>query len=73
MVASAVLPPTEHAGIRLHDNHYRAVVAPSAVVEVAVPACAYSVPSHSRKGTQISYDCSVAGVFNQKFVKVLLH
>ncbi|XP_060795993.1 AP-4 complex accessory subunit Tepsin isoform X2 [Neoarius graeffei] len=51
VVASAVLPPTEHAGIRLHDNHYRAVVAPSAVVEVAVPACAYSVPSHSRKAS----------------------
>lgn len=54
VVASAVLPPTEHPGIRLHDNHYRAVVAPSAVVEVAVPACAYSVPSHSCKGTQIN-------------------
>ncbi|XP_062859065.1 AP-4 complex accessory subunit Tepsin [Trichomycterus rosablanca] len=49
VVASAVLPPREHAGIRLHDNHYRAVVAPSAAVEVAVPACAYNVPSHSRK------------------------
>ncbi|KAF5906399.1 AP-4 complex accessory subunit tepsin, partial [Clarias magur] len=49
VVASAVLPPTEHAGIRLHDNHYRAVVAPSAVVEVAVPACAYAVPSRSHK------------------------
>ncbi|KAK3529593.1 hypothetical protein QTP70_032012 [Hemibagrus guttatus] len=51
VVASAVLPPTEHAGIRLHDNHYRAVVAPSAVVEVAVPACGYSVPSHSCKAS----------------------
>uniref|UniRef100_A0A3Q3DFQ6 TEPSIN adaptor related protein complex 4 accessory protein n=1 Tax=Hippocampus comes TaxID=109280 RepID=A0A3Q3DFQ6_HIPCM len=30
VVANAVLPPTEHQGIRLHDNHYRAVVAPSA-------------------------------------------
>ncbi|KAI5623348.1 AP-4 complex accessory subunit tepsin, partial [Silurus asotus] len=49
VVASAVLPPTEHAGIRVHDNNYRAVVAPSAVVEVAMPACAYSVPSDSRK------------------------
>uniref|UniRef100_A0AAQ5YI79 ENTH domain-containing protein n=1 Tax=Amphiprion ocellaris TaxID=80972 RepID=A0AAQ5YI79_AMPOC len=38
VVASAVLPPTEHQGIRLHDNHYRAVVAPSAPIEVAVPA-----------------------------------
>ncbi|XP_060713253.1 AP-4 complex accessory subunit tepsin [Tachysurus vachellii] len=54
VVASAVLPPTEHPGIRLHDNHYRAVVAPSAVVEVAVPACAYSVPSHSYK---VSHRC----------------
>ncbi|GAA6104670.1 AP-4 complex accessory subunit tepsin isoform X3 [Tachysurus ichikawai] len=54
VVASAVLPPTEHPGIRLHDNHYRAVVAPSAVVEVAVPACAYSVPSHSCK---VSHRC----------------
>lgn len=52
VVASAVLPPTEHAGIRLHDNHYRAVVAPSAVVEVAVPACTYSVPSRSRKASR---------------------
>ncbi|MCJ8738616.1 hypothetical protein PDJAM_G00037890 [Pangasius djambal] len=54
VVASAVLPPTEHAGIRLHDNHYRAVVAPSTVVEVAVPACAYSVPSGSRKASHRS-------------------
>ncbi|XP_053496446.1 AP-4 complex accessory subunit Tepsin isoform X2 [Ictalurus furcatus] len=52
VVASAVLPPTEHAGIRLHDNHYRPVVAPSAVVEVAVPACTYSVPSRSRKASR---------------------
>ncbi|KAG7491222.1 hypothetical protein MATL_G00000630 [Megalops atlanticus] len=52
VVASAVLPPTEHQGIRLHDNHYRAVVAPSAAVEVAVPACAYSLPSHSLKAVR---------------------
>ncbi|TSK14787.1 AP-4 complex accessory subunit Tepsin [Bagarius yarrelli] len=52
VVASAVLPPTEHAGVRLHDNHYRAVAAPSAAVEVAMPACAYSVPSHSRKASR---------------------
>ncbi|XP_041818003.1 AP-4 complex accessory subunit tepsin [Chelmon rostratus] len=45
VVASAVLPPTEHQGIRLHDNHYRAVVAPSAPIEVAVPACAYNLPA----------------------------
>nr|XP_061807128.1 AP-4 complex accessory subunit tepsin-like [Nerophis lumbriciformis] len=45
VVASAVLPPTEHQGIRLHDNNYRAVVAPSAPIEVAVPACAYSLPA----------------------------
>ncbi|XP_034563301.1 AP-4 complex accessory subunit tepsin isoform X2 [Notolabrus celidotus] len=50
VVASAVLPPTEHQGIRLHDNHYRAVVAPSAPIEVAVPACAYNVPAHRPQG-----------------------
>ncbi|KAI1886425.1 hypothetical protein AGOR_G00195630 [Albula goreensis] len=54
VVASAVLPPTEHQGIRLHDNHYRAVVAPSAVVEVAVPACSYTLPTHGLKATQRS-------------------
>ncbi|XP_051959349.1 AP-4 complex accessory subunit Tepsin [Xyrauchen texanus] len=46
VVASAVLPPTEHPGIRLHDNHYHAVVAPSATVEMAMPACAYNIQSH---------------------------
>ncbi|CAB1338346.1 unnamed protein product [Coregonus sp. 'balchen'] len=51
-VASAVLPPTEQQGIRLHDNHYRAVVAPSGPVEVAVPACAYTVPPHRPKVSQ---------------------
>ncbi|XP_042562717.1 AP-4 complex accessory subunit Tepsin isoform X2 [Clupea harengus] len=51
VVASAVMPPSELPGIRLQDNHYRAVVAPSGVVEVAVPACAYSVPSHSHRVT----------------------
>ncbi|XP_019726024.1 AP-4 complex accessory subunit Tepsin isoform X5 [Hippocampus comes] len=51
VVANAVLPPTEHQGIRLHDNHYRAVVAPSAPVEVAVPACAYSLPARRLKGS----------------------
>ncbi|XP_054455303.1 AP-4 complex accessory subunit Tepsin [Anoplopoma fimbria] len=49
VVASAVLPPTEHQGIRLHDNHYRAVVAPSAPIEVAVPACAYNLPARTPK------------------------
>ncbi|XP_029933459.1 AP-4 complex accessory subunit Tepsin [Myripristis murdjan] len=49
VVASAVLPPTEHQGIRLHDNHYRAVVAPSTPIEVAVPACAYNLPPHRPK------------------------
>ncbi|XP_029384191.1 AP-4 complex accessory subunit Tepsin isoform X2 [Echeneis naucrates] len=49
VVASAVLPPTEHQGIRLHENHYRAVVAPSAPIEVAVPACAYNLPAHRPK------------------------
>ncbi|ROI81943.1 AP-4 complex accessory subunit tepsin [Anabarilius grahami] len=51
VVASAVLPPTEHPGIRLHDNHYHAVVAPSATVEMAVPACAYNIPSHSHRAS----------------------
>ncbi|XP_042363817.1 AP-4 complex accessory subunit tepsin isoform X2 [Plectropomus leopardus] len=51
VVASAVLPPTEHQGIRLHDNHYRAVVAPSAPIEVAVPACAYNLPAHTQKAS----------------------
>ncbi|XP_035612157.1 AP-4 complex accessory subunit Tepsin isoform X1 [Oncorhynchus keta] len=51
-VASAVLPPMEHQGIRLHDNHYRAVVAPSGPVEVAVPACAYTMPPHRPKVSQ---------------------
>lgn len=50
VVASAVLPPTEQQGIRLHDNHYRAVVAPSAPIEVAVPACAYNLPARKPKG-----------------------
>lgn len=50
VVASAVLPPTEHQGIRLHDNHYRPVVAPSAPIEVAVPACAYNLPARRPKG-----------------------
>ncbi|KAM4715518.1 AP-4 complex accessory subunit Tepsin [Anableps anableps] len=52
VVASAVLPPTEHQGIRLHENHYRAVVAPSAPIEVAVPACAYNLPTRRPKATQ---------------------
>uniref|UniRef100_A0A3P8RNK7 TEPSIN adaptor related protein complex 4 accessory protein n=1 Tax=Amphiprion percula TaxID=161767 RepID=A0A3P8RNK7_AMPPE len=52
VVASAVLPPTEHQGIRLHDNHYRAVVAPSAPIEVAVPACAYNLPACGPKVTK---------------------
>ncbi|KAL0983983.1 hypothetical protein UPYG_G00135510 [Umbra pygmaea] len=51
-VASSVLPPTEHQGIRLHDNNYRAAVVPSGPIEVAVPACAYSVPSHRPKVSQ---------------------
>nr|XP_057917214.1 AP-4 complex accessory subunit Tepsin isoform X2 [Doryrhamphus excisus] len=50
VVASAVLPPTEHQGIRLHDNQYRAVVAPSAPIEVAVPACAYGLPARKSQG-----------------------
>ncbi|KAM6964283.1 AP-4 complex accessory subunit tepsin [Tautogolabrus adspersus] len=50
VVASAVLPPTEQQGIRLHDNHYRAVVAPSAPIEVAVPACAYNLPASRSNG-----------------------
>ncbi|KAI7796613.1 AP-4 complex accessory subunit Tepsin isoform X1 [Triplophysa rosa] len=51
VVASAVLPPAEHPGIRLHDNHYHAVVAPSATVELAVPACAYNIQSHSHRAS----------------------
>ncbi|XP_048844239.1 AP-4 complex accessory subunit Tepsin isoform X2 [Brienomyrus brachyistius] len=49
VVASAVLPPAEHPGIRLRDNRYQAVAAPSVAVEVAIPACAYSLPSHGLK------------------------
>ncbi|XP_047464110.1 AP-4 complex accessory subunit Tepsin [Mugil cephalus] len=52
VVASAVLPPMEQQGIRLHDNHYRAVVAPSAPIEVAVPACAYNLPARKPKVNQ---------------------
>ncbi|XP_047233304.1 AP-4 complex accessory subunit Tepsin [Girardinichthys multiradiatus] len=52
VVASAVLPPTEHQGIRLQENHYRAVVAPSASIEVAVPACTYNLPTRTPKATQ---------------------
>ncbi|XP_056286103.1 AP-4 complex accessory subunit Tepsin isoform X2 [Pseudoliparis swirei] len=47
VVASAVLPPIEHQGIRLHDNHYQAVAAPSGPIEVAVPACAYNLPART--------------------------
>lgn len=50
VVASAVLPPAEQQGIRLHDNHYQAVKAPSTPIEVAVPACAYNMPPHRPKG-----------------------
>ncbi|XP_068161870.1 AP-4 complex accessory subunit Tepsin isoform X2 [Antennarius striatus] len=49
VVASAVLPPTEHQGIRLHENNYRAVVAPSAPIEVAMPACAYNMSASRPK------------------------
>lgn len=52
VVASAVLPPTEQQGIRLYDNHYRAVVAPTASIEVAVPACSYNLPARKSKVTQ---------------------
>uniref|UniRef100_A0A8C7ZAD3 TEPSIN adaptor related protein complex 4 accessory protein n=1 Tax=Oryzias sinensis TaxID=183150 RepID=A0A8C7ZAD3_9TELE len=52
VVASAVLPPTEQQGLRLHDNHYRAVFAPSAPIEVAVPACAYNHPASKPKVLQ---------------------
>ncbi|KAM3592190.1 uncharacterized protein V6R79_014277 [Siganus canaliculatus] len=51
VVASAVLPPTEHQGIRLHENHYLPVVAPSAPIEVAVPACAYNLPARRPKAS----------------------
>ncbi|XP_023676128.2 AP-4 complex accessory subunit Tepsin isoform X2 [Paramormyrops kingsleyae] len=49
VVASAVLPPAEHPGIRLRDNRYQAVAVPSVAVEVAIPACAYSLPPHGLK------------------------
>ncbi|XP_011602540.1 AP-4 complex accessory subunit Tepsin [Takifugu rubripes] len=49
VVASAVLPPAEQQGIRLHENHYRAVAAPSAPIELATPACAYNLPSGRTK------------------------
>lgn len=52
VVASAVLPPTEHQGLRLHENHYRAVQAPSAPIEVAIPACAYNLPTCKPKVSQ---------------------
>ncbi|CAL8283655.1 unnamed protein product [Merluccius merluccius] len=52
VVASAVLPPNEQQGIRLHDNHYRAVAAPPTPIEVAVPACAYNLPPRRATGTQ---------------------
>lgn len=56
VVASAVLPPTEHQGIRLYDNHYRAVAAPTTAIEVAVPACSYNnnnnLPACKTKVTQ---------------------
>ncbi|XP_051530101.1 AP-4 complex accessory subunit Tepsin-like isoform X2 [Myxocyprinus asiaticus] len=51
VVASAVLPPIEHPGICLHDNHYHAVVAPSATVEMAMPACAYNIRLHSHRAS----------------------
>ncbi|XP_051968533.1 AP-4 complex accessory subunit Tepsin-like isoform X1 [Xyrauchen texanus] len=51
VVANAVLPPIEHPGIRLHDNHYHAVVAPSATVEMAMPACAFNIQSHSHRAS----------------------
>lgn len=50
VVASAVLPPTEQQGVRLQENHYRAVAAPSAPIEVALPACAYNLPSDRAEG-----------------------
>lgn len=59
VVASAVLPPTEHQGIRLHENHYQAVIAPSAPIEVAMPACAYNLPSSRRKGETFRCDKNV--------------
>ncbi|XP_033467716.2 AP-4 complex accessory subunit Tepsin isoform X1 [Epinephelus lanceolatus] len=61
VVASAVLPPTEHQGIRLHDNHYRAVVAPSAPIEVAVPACAYNLPTRAPKASTQRFPGQIGG------------
>ncbi|KAM8836744.1 AP-4 complex accessory subunit Tepsin isoform 2-T2 [Spinachia spinachia] len=61
VVASAVLPPTEHQGIRLHDNHYRAVLAPSTPIEVAVPACAYNLPARAPKASTLRCPGQVGG------------
>lgn len=68
VVASAVLPPTEHQGIRLHDNHYRAVVAPSVPIEVAVPACAYNLPARRSKGQKLLVSASVFTLRHQHSV-----
>jgi len=63
VVASAVLPPIEHQGIRLHDNHYQAVAAPSGPIEVAVPACAYNLPARTPTGeTSTSQVMATKGV-----------
>lgn len=51
VVASAVLPPTEHQGIRLLESHYRAVMAPASPIEVAVPACAYNLQTLKPKAS----------------------
>ncbi|CAL8260589.1 unnamed protein product [Arctogadus glacialis] len=51
VVASAVLPPHEQQGIRLHDNHYRAAAAPPTPIEVAVAACAYDLPPRGNTGS----------------------
>ncbi|XP_063077672.1 AP-4 complex accessory subunit Tepsin isoform X2 [Engraulis encrasicolus] len=61
VVASAVLPPSEQPGIRLQDNHYRAVLAPCGVVEVAVPACAYSMPTKSHRALALRCPGQVGG------------
>uniref|UniRef100_A0A1A7XBG4 ENTH domain containing 2 n=2 Tax=Iconisemion striatum TaxID=60296 RepID=A0A1A7XBG4_9TELE len=61
VVASTVLPPAEQQGICLHDNHYRAVLAPSAPIEVAVPACAYNLPVSRSKAANQRCPGQVAG------------
>ncbi|XP_068610340.1 AP-4 complex accessory subunit tepsin [Brachionichthys hirsutus] len=60
-VASAVLPPTERQGIRLHENHYRAVRAPPGPIELAMPACAYNMSAPRPKAPTKRHPGQVGG------------